>query len=99
MPMLLAKREVFEWLLQGRKTIDVRKGKPQQGETVLFISGPRRLKLRVVGVQSGKLSDLIVQDNFRQVIPTAATVDEAIGYLRRIYGVYDGVFTAYMVVP
>ncbi len=97
MPTLLAKREVLEWLLQGKKTIDIRKGNRKPGESALFICGPRRLTLRVVGTQSGKLTELIRPDNFRQVIPSATSVEDAIGYLRRLYGVYDGVFTAYSV--
>ena len=99
MPTFLAKKEVFIWLKQGKKTIDIRKGNPQQGGTVQFICGPHRLTLRVVETQSGKLTEMIRPDNFRQVIPSAATVDDAVAYLRRLYGVYDGVFTAYTVAP
>jgi ASC-1-like (ASCH) protein len=94
---LLAKKEVLEWLKSGKKTIDIRKGNPRQGDRVLFVSGPHRLEMRVVGRQSGVLGDLIRADNFRQVIPSAGSVDEAFGYLRRIYGDVDGVFTAYFV--
>ncbi|MCL4430374.1 MAG: hypothetical protein M1540_07940 [Candidatus Bathyarchaeota archaeon] len=99
MPTFLAKKEVFMWLKQGKKTIDIRKGNPQKGDTIQFICGPHRLMLRVVATQSGKLSDVIRQDNFGQVIPSAASVDDAVAYLRRLYGGYDGVFTAYMVAP
>jgi ASC-1-like (ASCH) protein len=94
---LLAKKEVFEWLRQGQKTIDIRKGKPRQGDRVLFVSGPHKLEMRVVDRQSGALGDLIRADNFRQVIPSAGSVDEAMGYLRRIYGEVDGLFTAYFI--
>jgi len=94
---LLAKKEVYEWLKTGQKTIDVRRGKPRQGERVLFISGPHRLEMQIVDRQSGALSDLIRENNFRQVIPSAGSVDEAVNYLRRIYGDVDGVFTAYFV--
>ena len=94
---LLAKKEVYEWLKTGQKTIDVRRGKPRQGERVLFISGPHRLEMQIVDRQSGALSDLIRENNFRQVIPSAGSVDEAVNYLRRIYGDVEGVFTAYFV--
>jgi ASC-1-like (ASCH) protein len=99
LPTLLAKREVFEWLKQGKKTIDVRKGKPQHGDTLLFISGPYRLTMKIVGTQSGALSELVRQDNFQQVIPSAVTLEDALAYLRGIYGCCDGCFTAYTVVP
>jgi len=95
---LLAKKEVFEWLKIGRKTIDIRRGKPKQTDKVLFVSGPNRLEMRVVGIQSGRLNELIRQDNFRQIIPSAESMDDAIVYLCRIYGAVDCVFTAYFVV-
>jgi len=94
---LLAKKEVLEWLKTGQKTIDIRKGKPHQGEQVLFVSGPHRLEMQIVGRQSGALLDLIREDNFHQVVPSAGSVDAAVEYLRRIYGEVDGVFTAYFV--
>ena len=85
--------------MQGTKTIDVRKGSPQHGDTAVFISGPYRLTLRIVKTQSGKLTDVVGLDNFRQVIPSAADVDDALAYFRRLYGNCDGVFTAYTVAP
>jgi ASC-1-like (ASCH) protein len=94
---LLAKKEVIEWLKTGNKTIDIRKGKPRQGDRVLFVSGPYKLEMRVVGRQSGSLAELIREDNFRQVIPSAGSVDEALDYLRRFYSDLGGVFTAYFV--
>jgi ASC-1-like (ASCH) protein len=94
---LLAKKEVLEWLKSGQKTIDIRKGNPRQGDRVLFVSGPYKLEMRVVGRQSGALGDLVRADNFRQVIPSAGSVDEALDYLRRFYSDLDGVFTAYSV--
>ncbi len=99
LPVFLAKREVFDWLLQGQKTIDVRKGRPIVGDTAVFMSGPRRLALRVVGVQSGLLGEVVREDNFRLVIPSAGSVAEALAYFRGLYGVCDGVFTAYSVAP
>jgi ASC-1-like (ASCH) protein len=97
--MFLAKKEVFEWLSEGKKTIDVRKGRPRMGDVAVFACGPRLLKLRIVGTQTGKLTEVIRADNFRQVIPAATTLDEALAYLRRIYGSCEGCFTAYTVVP
>lgn len=99
MPTFLAKKEVYLWLKQGKKTIDVRKGNPQKGGIIEFICGPYRLRLRVVNVQCGRLCDVIRSDNFRQVIPSAVCLEDALGYLRGIYGDYDGVFTAYTVEP
>jgi len=92
----LAKKEVFEWLKQGKKTIDIRKGRPQKGAVAVFISGPYKLVLKIVKIESGQLADLIRMDNYWQVIPTALKLDDAITYLRGLYGEYEGIFTAYM---
>jgi ASC-1-like (ASCH) protein len=94
---LLAKKEVLEWLKSGQKTIDVRKGSPKQGDRVLFVSGPHKLEMKIVGCQSGRFSELIRADNFRLVVPSAESVEAAWAYLGRFYGDYDGVFTAYSV--
>jgi ASC-1-like (ASCH) protein len=94
---LLAKKEVFEWLKSGQKTVDIRRGKPRQGDRVLFVSGPHKLEMRVIARQSGALGDLIRADNFKKIIPPAGSVDEAVAYLRGIYGDVDGVFTAYFI--
>jgi ASC-1-like (ASCH) protein len=99
MPTFLAKREVFDWLLSGKKTIDVRKGQPVGGDTAVFMSGTRRLTLRVVGTQVGRLGEVVREDNFRLVIPSAGCLEEALAYFRGLYGVCDGVFTAYFVTP
>ncbi len=95
MPTFLAKKEVFKWLEQGKKTIDIRRGNPRRGEKIIFISGPHRLELKVVQTQSGKLSEVVRHDNFSQVIPGAMSLEDALAYLRGIYGCCDGVFTAY----
>ena len=99
MPWFLAKKEVFQWLAQGQKTIDVRKGNPKPGEIAVFQSGPNVLRLKVVKTESGQLTDVLRSDNFRAVIPSAMVLGDAIGYLQGIYGVDDGVFTAYYVEP
>jgi hypothetical protein len=99
LPFLLAKKEVFIWLKQGKKTIDIRKGTPKPGEIATFQSGLYGLKLRIVKSESGQLTEVIRQDNYRQVIPSAVELGDAFAYLRRLCGDYDGVFTAYYLAP
>ncbi len=99
MPLFLAKKEVFDWLSQGLKTIDIRKGNPRTGDVAVFICGSRRLFLKVVKIQSGSLVDLVRTDNYCNIIPTAVSVDDVVVYLRRIYGSVDGLFTAYILAP
>ena len=97
MPLFFAKKEVFQWLLQGQKTIDIRKGNPKLGEIAVFQSGSSILRLKIVKTECGQLTDILRLDNFKAVIPSAPVLEDAIGYLREIYGVNDGVFTAYYV--
>ncbi|HEX7483483.1 MAG TPA: hypothetical protein VF350_08450 [Candidatus Bathyarchaeia archaeon] len=97
MPLFFAKKEVFQWLGEGQKTIDIRKGNPKPGEIAVFQSGSRILRLKIVKTESGQLKDILRLDNFKEVIPSAAVLGDAFGYLQGIYGVNDGVFTAYYV--
>jgi len=97
LPLLRTKKEVFIWLKEGKKTIDVRKGKPYRGDFAYFFSGPYQLQLRIIKKETGLLTDLVHFDNFKCIIPRAETPLEAIRYLRRIYSDYEGVFTAYYV--
>ncbi|TFH24897.1 hypothetical protein E4G67_01535 [Candidatus Bathyarchaeota archaeon] len=95
--MFFAKKEVFQWLSQGQKTIDVRKGNSKLGEIAVFQSGPRILRLKIVKTECGQLGEILRLDNFKAIIPSAVVLRDAFVYIQGIYGVYDGVFTAYYV--
>lgn len=99
MPLLLTKKEIFIWLKEGKKTIDVRKGKPRRGDIAYFVSGPNKLQLKIRKKETGSLSEVLRSDNYRFVIPNAETLVEAVSYVRGLYGDCDGVFTAYYVYP
>jgi len=97
LPLFFAKKEVFHWLSQDQKTIDVRKGNPKPGEIAVFQSGSSILRLKIVKTECGQLTDILRLDNFKAVIPSATVLGDALGYLRGIYGIDDGFFTAYYV--
>ena len=98
LPVFRTKKEAFEWLSSGKKTIDIRKGKPRRGETAVYLSGRKVLRLKIIKSETGQLKDVIRVDNFSLVIPSAGTLDEAVAYLYDLYGNCDkGVFTAYYV--
>ncbi len=99
MPLLRTKKEAFEWLKEGNKTIDIRKGNPRCGEIAFFEAGPHVLRLKIVKRESGRLIDLVRSDNYKLVIPSARRLEEALDYLQRLYSEYNGVFTAYHVEP
>jgi hypothetical protein len=95
MPFFLAKKEVYVWLRDGKKTIDVRKGKPWEGNLAIFQSGPYQLRRSIVKKETGKLTEVITENNYRQVIPSAPDLQAALNYLHGIYGPCEGPFTAY----
>lgn len=97
MPLLRTKKEVFEWLKQGKKTIDIRKGEPHRGEFAFFQSGQKMLQRRIIKRETGRLTELVCGDNYWIVIPSAKKLQDAIDYLKNLYCDYDGVFTAYYV--
>ena len=99
MPVFRAKKEVFEWLKTGEKTIDVRKGKPSRGDVAVYLSGRKVLRMKITSREMGMLEEVVRSDNYRLVIPSAVTVEDAVAYLRQLYNGYDGVFTAYHVAP
>lgn len=99
LPLLYTRKEVFQWLLEGKKTIDIRKGNPLKGGMAVFQCGSNVLRLEILRIESGPLRDILRQDNFPKVIPSAFTCEEAVKYLQGIYEGCEGIFTAYYVAP
>jgi ASC-1-like (ASCH) protein len=99
LPLFRTKKEAFEWLKTGKKTIDIRKGNPRLGEVAVYLSGRKVLRMKIIKTETGRLFEVVRSDNYRLVISSAVTIEEAVAYLRDLYGGYDGVFTAYHIVP
>jgi ASC-1-like (ASCH) protein len=95
MPLFLSKKEVLVWIENDAKTIEIRKGNPKRGDIAFFSSGPNKLKRRIIKRETGKINDLLRLDNYNSIIPTAKTLEEAIGYIQTLYGTDKGTFTAY----
>jgi len=95
MPLFPAKKEVYAWLKDGKKTIEVRKGQARNGNTAVFQCGASYLRFPIVKRETGKLTEVIRKDNYKQVIPTAECLEEALDYLQTLYCVEGCVFTAY----
>ncbi len=94
-PLFMARKEVFTWLKAGAKTIDVRKGTPWKGDVAIFQSGANCIEFPIVKKETGKLTEVITQKNFRAIVPTARNLRDALNYLQTIYGTEEGIFTAY----
>jgi len=96
MPLFMVKKEVFEWIRTGKKNIEVRKGRAKRGNTAVFQCGRKTLRKKIVRREEGNLTELIRQDNYKNIIPSAETLEKAIDYIRkRLYGTTEGTFTAY----
>jgi ASC-1-like (ASCH) protein len=91
----MVKKEVFEWIKTGKKTIELRKGKAKSGDQAVFQCGRNILRVKIVRKDEGKLQTLLQSLDFKQIIPTAQNIEEAEAYIKKLYGTTDGTFTAY----
>ena len=95
-PAFLTKREVYEWIRTKKKTIELRRGTPQNGEKIAFLNGRNEsVKGRILRKQEGSLEDVLNAATFKKIIPTANTLEEAKAFIRQIYPQTGGTFTAY----
>jgi ASC-1-like (ASCH) protein len=91
----MVKKEVFEWIKTGKKTIELRKGKAKSGDQAVFQCGRNNLRGKIVRKDEEKLQTLLQSLNFKQIIPTAHSIEEAEAYIKKLYRTTDGTFTAY----
>jgi len=94
----MVKKEVFEWIQTGKKTIELRKGKAKAGDQAVFQCGRNILRGKIVRRDEGNLQTLLQKLDFKQIIPTAHSVEEAEAYIKKLYETTDGTFTAYQFV-
>jgi len=95
----MVKKEVFEWIRTGQKSIELRRGKAKQGNNAVFQCGRNIIKGIIVKKEEGSLTDALRGDNYKNIIPSANTLEEAINYIKKLYGTTEGVFTAYYFEP
>ena len=91
----MVKKEVFEWIKAGKKTIELRKGKAKSGDQAVFQCDRNVLRGRIITSDEESLTALLQKLDFKQIIPTANSVEEAEVYIKKLYGKTDGTFTAY----
>ncbi|MGQ9552461.1 MAG: hypothetical protein ACUVUE_08565 [Candidatus Bathycorpusculaceae bacterium] len=91
----MVKKEVFEWITTGQKTIELRKGKAKAGDQAVFQCGRNILRGEIISKDEGNLSTLLHNLNSKEIIPTAISIQEATAYIKKLYGTTDGTFTAY----
>jgi len=91
----MVKKEVFEWIKTRKKTIELRKGKAKSGDQAVFQCGRNILRGKIVRRDEGNLQTLLQKIDFKQVIPTANSAEEAEAYIKKLYGTTGETFTAY----
>ena len=95
MPLFMVKKEVFEWVRTGQKTVELRKGKPKQGNNAVFQCGRKIFRGKIVKKEEGRLAEVLREDNYKRIIPSAHSLEEATEYIRKLYGTTEEPFTAY----
>jgi ASC-1-like (ASCH) protein len=88
---------LFSWIKEGKKTIELRKGNASRGEIAVFLSGRNYLRLAITKKETGLLAEVIRQDNYRQIIPSAENLQDALNYLKALYKTDQGPFTSYYI--
>ena len=99
MPLFMVKRETFDWIRSGRKRVEVRKRRMEKGDDAVFLCSKWMLKGKIVRKEQGRLCDVVNGSNFRDVVPVAKDLGEALSYIERLYGKSEDEFTAYYFRP
>ena len=96
MPAFRTKKEVHDWIKSGKKTIELRKGKTQNGDSITFLNGRNEKMIgRILRRREGALRDVLNEDTYKRIVPTARDLGEAMDFIKRIYPSAEGMFTAY----
>jgi ASC-1-like (ASCH) protein len=96
MPAFLTKKEVFDWIITGKKTMELRKGKAQNGGRIAFLNGRNEsVRGKILRKHEGRLEDVLDIATYKSIIPTAKTLDEAMDFVKRLYPSTKGTFTTY----
>jgi len=93
--LFTAKKEAFEWIRTGQKSIELRRGKAKQGNNAVFQCGKHILIGIIVKKEEGSLRDVLREDNYKNTIPSANNLEEAINYIKKLYGTVEETFTAH----
>jgi hypothetical protein len=59
----MVKKEVFEWIRTGQKTIELMRGRAREGEKAVFQCGRNILRGIIDKKEEGSLTDVLRQDN------------------------------------
>jgi len=77
------------------KNIELKKGKAKRGDAAVFLCGRNILRKKIIRRVEGNLIDVLRKDKYKSIIPSANTLQEAINYIKKLYGTTEGIFTVY----
>ena len=99
MPLLLTKREYFDWIRSGTKTIDLRRGLARKGKVAVFMCGRETVRKRIAKAVEGPITGLVNEETYRRIVPDAPSLGGALERIRALYGNVEGTFVAYYLEP
>ena len=63
MPLFMVKKEVFEWIRTGQKTIELRRGRAREGDKAVFQCGRNSLRGIIIKKEEGMLTEVFRQQS------------------------------------
>ncbi len=96
MPLFPVKKEVFEWIRENKKTVEIREGRSKRGNEAVFRSGRNVARRKIVETREGRLRYLLLYYGFKKVIPTVHTLEETLRFYEGLGHDINGTFTAYV---
>jgi len=69
--------------------------KAKKGDVTVFQCGRNILRRKIVKREEGNLTDVLRKDTYKNIIPSANTQEEAINYIKKLYGTTEGIFSVY----
>jgi len=89
----MVKKEVFGWILTEQKNIELRRGGTGQGDKAVFQCGRNILRGIIVKKEECSKTDVLRQNNYKNIIPSANNLEDAITHLKGLCGTVEGRFT------
>ncbi len=98
MPLFPVKKQVFEWIRENKKTIEIREGKSKRGGEAVFRSGRNVVRRKISETREGRLRYLLLNYGFKKIVPTVHTLEEALRFFETLGHDINGIFSAYVLV-
>jgi ASC-1-like (ASCH) protein len=86
MPLFKTKREFFNRIKRGQKTIDIRREEAWKGDTAVIQCGLDILQLTIIKKETGNLGEIVTEDNYRAIIPLAISLERRLSICKSFMG-------------